>query len=120
MSLAPAADAQRTECRKSPSVAARMLRTSARKTINVRLLQLGFSRRELRGLLGCSSSHLNNTIGGVSASAPARKLLEIAIGIPIWSNPQDFEALTRVLRFQAMSSMTPEQVSGRINRKPSK
>lgn len=89
-----------------------ILRSAARKNINARLDSIGISRTELAALLGVADSYLNKIIAGHGPEATqTRRLLEVAIAAPIWSKPEDFAALTRVLKLQAMSLTTPKQVA---------
>lgn len=89
-----------------------LLRDVARRTIKSRMDCLGLSRTELAAMLGITMSYLDRIIAGhVWKSGQVRMNIEVALGIPIWSKPEDFAALTRVLMLQAMSSTTPEQVA---------
>lgn len=53
-------------------------------------------------MIGCTRSQVNNVIGGCGTSRPTRMLIEIILGIPIWSTPEAFHALTQHLRREAL------------------
>lgn len=82
-------------------VTGELMRVSARRAITVRMHCLGISRRDLAVTLGISVSYLHRVIAGFgSVSTQTRKLIEVALDTPIWSTPEEFHALTRVIRRQ--------------------
>jgi transcriptional regulator with XRE-family HTH domain len=73
-------------------------RAAARRAINLQMATLGISRKELAARLEITVGYLSRIICGTgSNSVQARKLIEIALGIPIWSAPEVFNSLTQFL-----------------------
>jgi len=66
------------------------------------MVALGITRRELCRRTGLSRSVVNNVCSGfANPGNGAKRLIEVAIGAPIWSTPDDFNALTQIVNRHA-------------------
>lgn len=75
-----------------------------RRLIRARMIHLGMTRKELSRVTGLSMTVIHGALGGfASPGNGARRLIEIAIGSPFWSTPEEFNSLTKYL------SRSPQQ-----------
>lgn len=71
--------------------------------LRARMAMRGITRRELCRRTGLSQSVIYNTCGGYASQAGpvAKRLIEVAVGMPVWSTPEEFFAMTQEVRFDA-------------------
>ncbi|MFZ4777047.1 MAG: hypothetical protein ACOYM3_16885 [Terrimicrobiaceae bacterium] len=71
---------------------------SLRRSLCARMVAVGMSRKELASVTGLSMSVIHGALAGFrNPGNAARRLIEVAIGIPVWSAPEEFNSLTQLL-----------------------
>lgn len=80
--------------------------------LKARLAAVGMTRRSLSRATGISYFRIQAICGGSSTPGKASKrLIEIAVAMPIWSTPEQFSELTRLLRRDAEKSCRSAQTT---------
>ncbi len=71
--------------------------------LKARMAAIGMTRKSLSRATGISYFRIQAICGG-SGPRPgnaSKKLIEIAVALPIWSSPEEYRALTQRLRWEA-------------------
>lgn len=80
-----------------------------KRALNVRLAELDMTRRELARLSGLKYARIQQICSGhVRTGVATQKLIELSLGVPIWSTREEFEALTAVIRSEQGGQASPE------------
>jgi hypothetical protein len=68
--------------------------------LKARMAAIGITRQEICRRTGLSSAVVHNTCGGYGDEAGpiSKRLIEVCVGMPVWSTPEEFHALTQQVR----------------------